>query len=439
MKLQNPTTSLTSRTLFTQWLLTIQTLGLVVVFAAIMVHGYQGRHWTAVQSFQIAYSWCKQGQEGLGSHCFGDFGLPYNRGLQEFVYSPDNYAAANTPLTAAIFEILRLVPYNYALVLYMLAVLASIAIPFLLYLRTVNLTTRLQLMVLTGAVTSGAIAAIDRGNHVVLIVPLLVGYLLAIKNEQWRRASFFLVLIAMLKFWGIIFVVALIARKQFAKSLAVAVSASTASLAILLTFPQSLGASLSGMLSMAGNRDYANSVAGFAISIQGLLRRIDCLFSDQEWCNSKLSGGALLSSTLISLLVAVLLTLIALILCASKGVPPHISTAAVVSLGFLAVPEAPVYNLVLTTALVVVVVAQKEANIPQGWMASSVALLAAVSVSTLPVTLYSNGLSQWASGSGEGLPVFRSDFWLVPLSWIVFISLAIFDFWRSRSLQDEQQ
>ena len=163
------------------------------------------------------------------------------------------------------------------------------------------------------------------------------------------------------------------------------------------------------------------------------------MFSDQEWCNTKLSGDALLSSTVVSLLVVLVLSAIALCLYASKRVPHQISSAAVVSLGFLAVPEAPVYNQVLVTALVVVVVAQAEVQIPPGWMSSSVALLFAVAVSTLPVTLYSNGISRWASGSGEGLPVFRSDFWLVPLSWVAFLIVAILDYWRSRSLQNEKQ
>jgi len=66
-----------------------------------------------------------------------------------------------------------------------------------------------------GLVSAGGIAALDRGNMVVVFVPLLVSYLVSIEKHRWLQAAILLALMSMMKFWGFIFVVALVAKSKY--------------------------------------------------------------------------------------------------------------------------------------------------------------------------------------------------------------------------------
>ena len=52
-----------------------------LAIAGIFVSSYLGVAPTAALSFGVVDGWCSQGSEGLGSHCFGDFGMPYSQSI----------------------------------------------------------------------------------------------------------------------------------------------------------------------------------------------------------------------------------------------------------------------------------------------------------------------------------------------------------------------
>ena len=397
----------------------------VLVVAGILIHGYMGRTWSAVQSFQINDSWCDLDSEGIGQHCFGDFGLPYYRGMKAMVYAPDNFAAANTPVTALLFEILRFMSYNTSLLIYISMLLICIAIPFLVSKNSEPILSRFQMFTFCGILTTGCISALDRGNHVVLLIPLLYFFVLAIDEERWNRAVLLLLIMSLLKFWGIIFVIALIARKKWSHSLIVVFATPTISLFVLWGFPGSLLNNLQSMLAMVTNRDYSNSIAGYSISIVGFFRRIACAISSADVCNTKSFSSSFLSSTFFSLSILLLLVVFALVLMRTKNVPTHLWVAMLVGLGFLGVPDAPVYNLSLTV-VIIAIIAKTKVGFTE-WRIANYTLLLALLVSNTPITLYSNSVSRFSSTGGDTTPIFRSDYWLIPFAWVLFIFGLTYD------------
>lgn len=420
---------------FVTKLLKIQLCLWIFVVIGILVHGYMGRTWSAVQSFQVNDSWCNLKSEGVGSHCFGDFGLPFYRGMRNQVYEPGNFAASNTPITALLFEILRLLSFNKALLVYLSVLLSCIIIPFGLSKNMGSISNRLVLSIFCGALTAGSISALDRGNHVVLLIPLLYFYVLAIEDERWNRAAGLLVCISLLKFWGIIFIVALIARRQWARSLLSALAVPLISVVAIGLFPGSLTGNVRAMLAMVTNRDYSNSIAGYSISIAGFFRRFGCALTSTDVCNTRISGSSFFSSTHFSIAILISLFTLVFILMRSSNAPTHIWVAALISLGFLSVPDAPVYNMSLT-AVIVSVFAAKNVVI-DSWKLSNYSLLCALLVSNTPLTFYSNAVSRFSSTNGDSLPIFRSDYWIMPFAWIIFMLAAVYDLFCYRFIKND--
>lgn len=423
-----------SRGNFVSKLLRIQLNLWILVVAGILVHGYMGRTWSAVQSYMVNDSWCKLKTQGIGQHCFGDFGLPYYRGMKEQVYAGGNFAASNTPVTAFLFELLRLISYNKALFVYLLALVASTAIPFFLTKNAGFFSNRLLLSIFCGILTSGSISAFDRGNHVVLLIPLLYLFVLAVDEERWNRAAGLLICISLLKFWGIIFIVALIARRQWARSILTVLAIPLITITTIGLFPGSLMGNVRTMLTMVTNKDYSNSIAGYSISIAGFFRRSGCAIISPTVCNTRAFGYSFLSSTYFSVLVLMLLSTLVILLMRSKNTPVHIWIAVLISLGFLGVPDAPIYNMSLT--VVIISIFAKKNIVIDNWKLSNYSLMIALLVSNTPLTFYSNMVSRFSSTNGETLPVFRSDFWITPFAWTIFIAAVIYDLLNNRFVKN---
>jgi hypothetical protein len=419
-------------------LVQIQTAALVLVFAGILVSGYHGQTWSEVQSFQVVDNWCEVGSQGIGNHCFGDFGLPYFRGLGANPYTENNFAAANTPLTAVIFEVLRLFPYNFALLVYLISMIAALSVPFFSRKSRLSGGERIQLAVLSSLITCGGIVAFDRGNHVAFFVPLLVGFLLSVQREKWRQAVILMTLMAMLKFWGILFVVVLIARSKWLHAVTSIFLAGILSAVLLIPFPGSFASSVKAMISMAGNRDYANAVSGYSISLHGFLRRTSCAVSSPNWCDTKAHGDSIWASPVVSIAIAIGLSLAVYFLVRNPKVPDLIWITSAVSLGFLAVPEAPMYNLVLLAAIPAVIACLPEYSADPNWRLSTGAVMAALVVSQTPFTLFSTTASRFASGTSDSVVVFRSAYWITPSLWVTFLLLVLIDYLRGGTLYDKQ-
>jgi|GEM_PF-6732322 len=410
-------------------LYSVATIALVVV--GVLVLGYLGKTWTETISFKVDDGWCKTGFEGIGRHCFGDFGLAYNRGYQESVYLPQNYAATNTPVTALIFELLRLLPYDLALILYLSGAVIALAYPIFAETRGFPVEVRSLIILAISICGAGSISAIDRGNHVAYLVPLLYLYLIAIEQKKWNRATLLLVGLASLKFWGIIFIISLLLNRRIWESIKAVCLTTVISLTALITFPGSLDGKLRIMFAMVSSKDYSNSIAGYALSFFGLARRTGCLLSTQTWCNTKSYVGTFWTSTAaLSLITAGALFVLVVLHCVGFK---HriIATLLTSTIGIVLVPDAPRYNSVFVIVLVSLVFYfhRNHADVEPAWTFRDIVpwvLGITVAVTLMPLTLGTNSLTRFSTGTGEGPLIARLDFWLVPLLFVIaFLSSGV--------------
>lgn len=427
LRLAITTTWLSDRLLFLAAAIPLLTI------IAVIILGYQGKFWTETISFRINDSWCNTGREGVGLHCFGDYGLAYYRGYKEVVYSPDNFAAANTPVTALFFELLRLFPYNISLVFYL--ALSTLCLAYPIFKATAPFGRERQLILTSsfGLLSAGAISALDRGNHVALLVPLVYWYIMALAGKKWTQAWKILALVGVLKFWGLIFAVGLIFNKRFKEAIFAFSATFATSLAALVYFPGEMGTKITSMKEMVLDRDYSNSIAGFSLSLSGLARRTACAISTQSWCNTKTFVDSFWSSVGAVLLVT-LFGFLTLLLCfRAKGMPSINKYLVLATFGFLLVPDAPRYNTVFAAVVLALLVTdvtggcfEKDATyVPLRRDCSLWFMGSALVVTLVPTTLYSNRPGMLSSGTGDSPVIFRSDFWLVPLAWLlVYLTLS---------------
>lgn len=390
-------------------LLWIQSALWVLVVSSAFVYGYHSIYWSEAQVYLIEDSWCSD-DEGVGRHCFGDFGLPYNNGYQDSTYVPGNIAATNTPLTALAFELLRMLPYNTSLALYLTILAACLVAPFVVLPSFVSRTKRVQLAVFFGLISVGGIAALDRGNHVVVFVPLLVAYLFSIEKEKWLQAAIFLALMAMMKFWGFVFVIALIAKSKFRYAVGSMLAGGVTSVIVLSYFPGPLSISMGNMLKAAGDQDFSKRVINFAISIKGLVGRTGCLLRGELICNSANQRWDFVTGPWLGLIITVSLIVFVYVLIRVQVVPSILWMAVLVSLGIIAVPDGPIYQASLVTAIVALLTVLPNSDSLENWKWSSRSLIIALIFSSSPLTIYI---------AGEPFP-FRSYYLTIPSAWLVF-------------------
>src|SRR3954468_8381933 len=86
---------------------------------------------------------------------------------------------ANSPLTAAAFEGFRRLTFRTGLAIFMTMLVGSVAIVAWWGARKRNVLERSVLYFAGGVASIGALMAFDRGNHVALIAPLLLAYIVA--------------------------------------------------------------------------------------------------------------------------------------------------------------------------------------------------------------------------------------------------------------------
>jgi len=390
-------------------LLWIQPALWALVVVSAFVYGYHSIFWSEAQVYLIEDSWCSEG-EGVGRHCFGDFGLPYNNGYQDSTYVPGNIAATNTPLMALAFELLRMFSYNTSLALYLSVLATCLIAPFTVSSSYVSQAKRVQLAVFFGLISVGGIAALDRGNHVVVFVPLLVGYLLSIERKRWLQAAIFLALMSMMKFWGFIFVIALIAKSKFRYAVGSMLVGGVTSVIVLSYFPGPLSITMTNMLKAAGDQDFSRRVMNFAISIKGLVGRTGCLLRGELNCNSAIQRWEFITGPWLGLVIAISLIVFVYVLIRVRIVPPILWMSVLISLGIIAVPDGPIYQASLVTAIVALLTLLPNSDSLENWKWSSRLLIMAIIFSSSPLTLYL---------AGEPFP-FRSYYLTIPSAWLVF-------------------
>ena len=294
-----------------------------------------------------------------------------------------------------------------------------------------------------GLCGAGSLAAIDRGNHIAFLVPLVYLYLCAIEEHKWKTARNLLVVISLLKFWGIIFIIPLVFNRRVRDVVITILQTLLISMISIAFFPGKFWAKVDSMIQMVTNKDYSNSIAGYSVSFFGLTRRTACYLSTRSWCNTKTFVGTFWTSTaaLLILTVLVLVVFLVLQLTGSRGRRRLLLLSPL--LGITCIPDAPRYNTVLLIVIVALVIrfahldAQAGKFSPESRLSSFTVLLGlSCFVSLIPITLRTEQVTRFSSGTGEGPTLARLDLWLVPFSFAVVLTYAFLDAIRLRFRQN---
>ena len=190
-------------------------------FLSFMILGYRGQLFSEYLSIFVADGWCTLPEEGIGSHCFGDYGFPRSTDYNTKLFSEPSLYLSNTPLTILFFIFIQKLSYNVGLVIYLLILTISVCMPVWLGSKSRSLVVKFSATIFLGLLSIGSITSIDRGNHVVTLLPLVYLFLTS-KNKKTQIIYLFLII--NLKFWGLIFLIVLISQKRFKDAVVVVTS-----------------------------------------------------------------------------------------------------------------------------------------------------------------------------------------------------------------------
>lgn len=411
------------------------------VLLSVLLTEYRGVPWSEAFSYNIDDGWCDPGAgQGIGIHCFGDFGYPYNKGGQDSEYSPGNWLANATPLMLHLFNLLRLLDYNSALLVYLSAlVIPTIVLSFWICRRTIG-DSKIAILAIFGAASTGSLMAFDRGNHVAWFLPLLVGIVItADKGKNWSCLSL-IVLAGLVKWWGPLLVCVPLIRRRYRDSVLALATTALLNLLFLLLFRTSgvnFETRLRSTIAEVFNREYGLFVSRMAVSLNSWIGRLICWWSDDVEC-ADVYPGEMIPSSAIPVGIALLLFGLTVFTGRRLGLVSPFTLFGIGGLVFLAVPEAAPYNLVgaSATALLMLIfelggrpATSGETQLFPMWLEKSAATVIALALlfASVPIAWYTFvdsgiGSPMWFDGMGS----FRLPQLLVPPLGLSTILLGLY-------------
>lgn len=330
-------------------LLTLIFLQWLPVVAGVFLYSYRSQAFTDVLSFGIEDAWCLPERTGFGPHCFGDFGLPFHAGTQP--YATFDFAGSNPPLLYVFVAPLQNLPYRWALILYLTSAIVAMVASLWPVTRSLPTRDRTAVLVFGALLSGGFLSAIDRGNHIAFMAPLLIGLLLS-KSSKVRVTC--LTLLVGLKFWGILLLLVPLRRRQYreaALSLALAIYASSVA---MFTLSDNWLNGVTNMFNVITDGNLSKEVTPYSISAIALIRRSACHVGPASLCSTQPST---LPVFLLALALLAAFLLIAWLAMGQQGWSEYVRYAPAVAMVPLGLPEAGSYVLVLVVALTALVAA----------------------------------------------------------------------------------
>lgn len=415
-------------------------MGWIAVLAFLIFYGYFNIPFTDALVFRIQDGWCVNSfRDGIGYHCFGDFGHPLQKGGFPSIYVPENIVSVNSPSIMAMFSLLTLTPYRVSLILYLGLGVVSCAAPFVNVIRGVSSHLRPILCFFGLFGTTGFIAAFDRANPIIFMPGLLWALYNSITSENWRKSSFLIILLSAIKFWAPIFVVSLLVRKKYRASLVVGVGVLS-----VYTLPMVLfdGGFRQNIQNMFGRIFTSNTNALFqpySVSLTSLIRRLQCMFTEKSTCLTVDHDWGWTNSIVFNLACALSIVLAGIFIVKMFVNKSLIEFTALTAIPILAIPTAQVYNLVLIVPLVALLFRSHSGD--QTRLMSkfshnpvfSISIGLAASGIPLPIAYFGDSL--FSSSNGEP-PVFRLNYWSTPVIWTsLLVVLTISAFQKLNEMQ----
>ena len=332
-----------------------------------------------------------------------------------------------TSIMLILFQPLRTLGYDSALLIYLALSILAICAPFFFKQRHISWADQLIWLSLGGLLSLGSIAALDRGNNVVFVVPLLYVYLMSLSKKRWALVVVSIVLISSIKVWGIYFVVGLIAFRKYRyvlASLALSITANVVGIIVMHVqgFENSLSEKIRNTIAVTLDRGYSDFVSTYAISFSGLTKRVACIFLQDGACNVPLVSQTVVGSSYVKLLILLASFLVTCHLIRDSRVPQYVWFTSIAGLGIVAVPDAPLYNaVVVVSALGAILMTSSDEVRSTSIVDGMWQFLTAIPIvgSLLSATFVHHGSWETSTISGDEL-WWRSYYFTIPISWVIF-------------------
>ncbi|OBI26227.1 hypothetical protein A5709_07490 [Mycobacterium sp. E1386] len=310
----------------------------------------------------------------VGRHCFSDYGVIVSVATRPNPWEPyltlpwSNQPAVNQyPAAAMIPHMLFGLPAKWlgapllGLMGYLLALTAAVLSPAIWAARGAAGLERVVVFVALGAAAIPAWAVIDRGNSVGFVVPIALGFLVALRRQRWGMAAGMVVLAAVIKPQFAVLVLALFAVRQWRLGGLAVAGVVASNIGAYLLWPQSFPGTISQSLhnigtSGPGIADIRNVSFGRA-----LLLLPDMVKAIQT--GGKIPDGFLAGPR--SLIGYAVLALIAVSLLAlGRRIPPVLAGVVLLAAAVLCTPQTNYYYLAF--ALPVAAVTVRDPDGPPG-------------------------------------------------------------------------
>ena len=345
-----------------------------------MLNGYFGMTMTERISYLVEDGWCDTGGQGLGAHCFSDFGSNYTEAKTSVAYGPGAFSMGNPPLVVAAFSLISKLSYNEGLFLWLAGIFfASVGLAIVVASKAKTSELKILVFATLGFANLGSISALDRGNPIpVISFTLLVALTLFERNQRSFLAPVLVGLVATLKFWTPLFAIYFAVRRRWVPFLGSLLVWFGFSVGALVASPVGWLESLKLHWSWLTNREYGQGQLPASHSIYSLVQRLAC---DSITAPSNcIASGFPMPDFWSVVFGATLITLFILLANFWRNVP-YLPAVPLAVLPVIALPEAMVYNVSLLTLVVGVI------------------FVASTSVPRLEIPPKSEGLLAWFLGS----------------------------------------
>lgn len=401
-------------------LLGLSGLGWIITLFGILFGGYLGRDFTEIVSFRVADGWCPPNVSAIGQHCFGDFGHPYLKGGLPEVYMEGNLVALNSPLTMFIFEFIRSIDFQIALVLFLFIGAISVISPVWWATKSWPAMVRYMTYFLIGFGSLGFITVFDRANPIIFFPGLILWFVVAMEKDKRTQVILAIAIMSALKYWAPLFALCLIVDRRWRDVFKC--SAITLGLYILplMYFPGSLLSNIQITLNGITSQYYANQFQPYVISISGLIRRAYCGLSNGATCNTLTTNWGVFGKPLFTTTVALSVSIWAAIQYKSNQKSVVMRYVPIIVLGAIALPTAQMYNSVLLIPAASLILKWHSPFDETGQTKIPKFLVPALLGGIVPLPIWFFGDSLLSSNDGSG-PVFRIAYWIIPILWSCLI------------------
>jgi hypothetical protein len=419
-------------------LLSLSSLGWIVVLLGMMCASYLGRHFTEVLSFSVADGWCPTNVSVIGQHCFGDFGHPFLKGGELQVYVKDNLVAVNSPLVMLAFEFIRIFDYRIALAIFLITGTLSVMSPIWWATRSWPSNTKIFAYFLIGFGSFGFITVLDRANPIMFFPGLILWFLIAMENDKRNQVIWIVALMSALKFWGPFFAIGIIMNKRWRDLFKCGALTLMLYIFPLLYFPGTLLNKIHITLNGVTSQYYANLFQPYVISISGLIRRISCAINSETTCNTLTNNWGIFGKSFFTPLVALSIAGWAASQFARNPKSSVMKYLPLIALGAIALPTAQMYNSILFIPAAALVLKWHSPFDDDGQTSVPKFLIPALLSGIVPLPIWFFGESLLSSTNGAG-SVFRISYWLIPIVWSCLIAETSWITYKSKSVSESQK